>query len=96
MTYGRSKTRTRKKELLNNIAKEFLLENNFIEEALDGTTFCKVSSDDSVVYKNATNYYKNNNLLQYFSLVEFRDEIKKILDESFLSDPFEYDLDRLD
>lgn len=83
-------------ELLNRTAKDFLLENNFIEEALDCTTFCKVSSDNSVVYKKATNYYKNNNLKQYFSLKEFKDEVKKILDESLRSNPFDYDLDRLD
>ena len=81
---------------LNHHAFCFLKENNYVEQALDGTVFSTYSSDESFIYIKSNYYYKEKRLKESFSLKEFRDKIKMILDLSIEGSAFYYDLNRLD
>ncbi len=84
-----------KSQSLEMSTKSFLIENKYIEEALNGHLCARTYSDNSEVYIKANAYYKKHKLSEDFSLVEFRDEIKHVLDISEFVDPFEYDLKRI-
>lgn len=92
---GATKRMIEKSQSLESCARNFLLENDFIEEALNGHLCTKTYSDRSDVYIKANTYYKEHKLNDLFTLTEFRDEIKNILDTSEFIDSFEYDLERI-
>lgn len=85
-----------KQEELEKYAREFLLEKEFAEEALDGTLHGTVSSDSSFLFKMATIYFENNKLKDSFTLVEFRDKVKELVDNFVSPDAYSYDVERLD
>ena len=82
---------------LNSCAIEFLKESRYITETLDGTLFTRILfSNDPEIYIRATSYFKKHNLEKSFTLSEFRDKVKKIIDQASLEDPIEHDIKYLD
>lgn len=92
---GASKKLFEKQELLESYAKTFLFENNYIEEALDGHLCTQTHSDNNEVFIKANKYFNDNELHTLFSLTEFRDQVKYILDISEFIKNFDYDLKRM-
>ena len=77
-------------------ARAFLLENAFAEEALNGALCSTHSSSESKIYIRAYYYYKENAFDDVFSLKEFKDEIKDMLETCIPSSAWDYDWERLD
>ncbi len=91
---GLIKRTIEKRDSIESHARDFLIANHYMEEALNGHLCTKRYSDDKEVYINANKYYEEHGLKDFFELREFRDEIKRLLNISEFTDAYEYDCKR--
>ena len=84
-----------KEQSLSLCARHFLIENNFIEEALNGQICTQTYSDSDEVKNKANEYFCAHNLDCSFTLEEFQKEIEGILDTAEFTDAYKYDCERI-
>ena len=90
-----AKRQLEKREAIYHYAFTFLVESDYIEESrMDGTIYTKYYSDNPEIFIKSNKFYNNLKNVD-FSLKEFRDEIKKILDTAIYGVAFENDLKKL-